>query len=347
MSSLSRYLAAAVAVGLTLAVVGLIESRVTLPATLLLYLVPVVLTATRWGLGPAVFASVLSVLGHDLLFVQPVGTLGVGRADEAIGLVLLLFVAVVTAQLAVAARRAIEKEQEATLARRSDEMKTALLRAVSHDLRTPLASIKASVSGLRQADAAYTDDDRAELLAAIEDESDRLDRLVGNLLDASRLEAGAVQLHKDPQDLRELVRAVVARLQPLLAGRPVRLLIPDDLPLVPCDYDQIDHVLTNLLENAARHTPPGTRVDIIVECVPQHDEVRVTVADGGPGVPAEDRERVFLPFERGPTRVGGSGLGLAIARGFVEAHDGRAWVDETPGGGARFTFTLPLAGASV
>jgi two-component system sensor histidine kinase KdpD len=313
-----------------------------LPAALLLYLLPVVLAATRWGIGPAVFAALVSVLGHDLLFVQPVGTLSVERADEAVGLVLLLFVAVVTAQLAVTARHALEKEQEAALARRSDDMKTALLRAVSHDLRTPLASIKASVSGLRQADAAYTDEDRAELLAAIEEESDRLDRLVGNLLDASRLEAGAVTLHKDPQDLRELVRAVVARLQPLLANRPVTLSLPDDVPLVECDYAQIDHVLTNLLENAARHTPNGTAVQVSLR--PEPDALRVEVTDRGPGVAPPDRERVFLPFERGPTRVGGSGLGLAIARGLVEANGGRLWVEEAAEGGACFTFILPLNG---
>src|SRR5579859_5840414 len=265
MALVGRYVLAGVAVGLTLFVVGLIEARASLPTALLLYLLPVVLAATRWGYGPAVFASVVSVLGHDLLFVQPVGTLSVARADEAVGLALLLFVAVVTAQLASAARRAGEKEQEAAVARRSDEMKTALLRAVSHDLRTPLASIKASASGLRQPDADYTEDDRAELLAAIEEESDRLDRLVGNLLEASRLEAGAVTLHKDPQDLRELVKAVLARLQPMLADRPVRLAIPDDLPLVPCNYAQIDLVLTNLLENASRHTPAGTPITLTLE----------------------------------------------------------------------------------
>jgi two-component system sensor histidine kinase KdpD len=220
-------------------------------------------------------------------------------------------------------------------------MKTALLRAVSHDLRTPLASIKASVSGLRQADAEYTDEDRAELLAAIEEESDRLDRLVANLLDASRLEAGAMRLHRDPQDLRELVRAVVARLQPMLGERPLNLSLPEDLPLVRCDYAQIDHVLTNLLENAARHTPLGGAVTVTLSC--QTDAVRVQVADRGPGVPAADRVRVFLPFERGPTRVGGSGLGLAIARGLVEANGGRLWVEDAVGGGAQFTFTLPLA----
>ncbi|MDQ6672089.1 MAG: PAS domain-containing sensor histidine kinase [Chloroflexota bacterium] len=343
MTPLGRYVAAGVAVGLTLFVVGVIESRASLPTALLLYVLPVVLAATRLGRGPAILVSLLSVLGHDLLFVQPVGTLSVARADEAVGLVLLMFVAVVIAQLASAARRAGEKEQEASLARRSDAMKTALLRAVSHDLRTPLASIKASASGLRQADAVYTDEDRAELLAAIEDEADRLDRLVANLLEASRLEAGAATPHKEPQDLRELVRAVLSRLQPMLADRPVRLTLPDELPLVACNYAQIDHVLTNLLENAARHTPPGTPIDLSVALEP--DAVRVQVADAGPGIAPTDRERVFFPFERGPTRVGGSGLGLAIARGLVQAHDGRLWVDQAALGGARFNFTLPVDGA--
>jgi two-component system sensor histidine kinase KdpD len=346
-ANVRRYGASLIAAGVTLVVVGFIQAHAALPSALLLYLLPVVLAATRIGLGPAVMVSVLCVLGHDLLFVQPVGTLSVERADEALGLALLLFVAVVTAQLAVTARQALERHQEAALARRSDAMKTTLLRAVSHDLRTPLSSIKASVSGLRQADAAYTDEDRAELLAAIEEESDRLDRLVGNLLDASRLEAGAMTMHKDPQDMRELTRAVVARLQPLLAERQMVVSIPDDLPLVPCDYAQIDHVLTNLLENAARHTPSGTTVEVTASRT--SDGVRIDVIDHGPGIAPGDRERVFLPFERGATRGRGSGLGLAIARGFVQAHGGRLWLEDGPAetsgsrsGGARFAFVLPL-----
>jgi len=325
-----------------LAIVGVIEARAALPTTLLLYLVPIILAATRWGRGPAILAVLISVLGHDLFFVEPVGTLTIARADETVGLALLLLVAIVTAQLADDARRGAEKEHEVALARRSDALKTALLHAVSHQLRTPLASIKASVSALRQADTAYTEDDRAELLAAIEEEADRLDRLVRNLLDASRLQAGALTPHKQPQDLRELSRSVSGRLQPVLAGRPLRLEIPEDLPLVACDYAQIDQVLTNLLENAARHTPPGTPVHVSMTC--EEKAVRIEVADQGPGVPVADRERLFGSFERGHTRAEGTGLGLAIARGLVEAHGGRLWVEAgSYGRGARFLFTLPLA----
>src|SRR5438477_5333085 len=247
---LGQHALALAAVAATLLLVGLLHSSVVdLPAAILLYLVPIVLAASRWGRGPAITAAVTSILGHDLLFVDPRGTFSVARADEALGLVLLLFTALVTAQLADGARRGAETAREAAVARRSDQLKTSLLRAVTHNLRTPLASIKASVSGLRQPDAAFADEDRAELLAEIEEEADRLDRLVTNLLDASRLEAGRVRLSSHPHDLAELISAVFDRLQPRLAGRSVSVEIPEDLPPVACDYAQIDQVVTNLIEN--------------------------------------------------------------------------------------------------
>src|ERR671936_1931615 len=212
---LVQHLLAIAAVGATFLVVGLLQSTVVdLPAAILLYLVPIVLAASRWGRGPAITAVVAAILGHDLLFVDPRGEFSVARADEALGLVLLLFVALVTAQLADGARRGAETARAAAVARRSDELKTALLRAVTHNLRTPLASIKACVSGLRQPDAMFAEEDRADLLAEIEEEADRLDRLVTNLLDASRLDAGGLRLSTHPQDLAELIAAVIDRLQP-------------------------------------------------------------------------------------------------------------------------------------
>jgi two-component system sensor histidine kinase KdpD len=211
-------------------------------------------------------------------------------------------------------------------------------------LRTPLASIKASVSGLRHPDATFAEEDRAELLAEIEEEADRLDRLVTNLLDASRLEAGGVTVRRHPQDLAELVSAVVDRIQTRLTGRQVTVTveIPDELPPVSCDYAQIDQVVTNLLENAVIHTPPGTPV--LARAERENGAVRVEIVDGGPGIPLNDRERLFQPFERGRTRAPGTGLGLTIARGFVEAHGGKLWVeDKDSEPGSRFVFTLPIA----
>jgi K+-sensing histidine kinase KdpD len=341
----ANYVKAILVVGVTLLAVGLLQGSVAeLPSAVMLYLIPIILAATRWGRGPAIVAVIASVLGHNYFHVEPVGTFTIARADDALGLVLLLITALVTAQLADSARQGAVAAQEATIVRRSDALKTALLRAVSHDLRTPLGTIKASVSGLRQHGAAYTEADRAELLAAIEEEADRLDRLVANLLDASRLEAGTLHPHKRTQDLHELVGAVVARLQPLLAGRSVQVEIPDTLPTVPCDYSQIDQVVTNLLENAVLHTPP--HAGVVIRARQDRDAVRTEVADEGTGIAPPDRQRIFQPFERGPTRGRGSGLGLAIARGLVEAHGGQLWVEDGPAGGACFVFTLPLgAGA--
>jgi two-component system, OmpR family, sensor histidine kinase KdpD len=337
---LLQHLQALAAVGLTFVAVGVLQSTVVdLPAAILLYLVPIVLAASNWGRGPAITAAVAAILGHDLLFVDPRGTFTVAHADEALGLVLLLFTALVTAQLADGARRGAATAREVTVARRSDELKTALLRAVTHNLRTPLASIKASVSGLRQPGANFAEEDRAELLADIEEEADRLDRLVTNLLDASRLEAGGLVPSARAQDLGELIGAVVDRLTPRFAGRTVGVEIGEELPPVACDYAQIDQVVTNLLENALIHTPTGTSV--LTRASSDDGMVRVEVIDHGPGVPNDDRERLFRPFERGQTHAAGSGLGLTIARGFVEAHGGKLWVENGTDDGARFVFTLP------
>jgi two-component system sensor histidine kinase KdpD len=339
------YLRTVAAVALTVAAVAAIRRWVELPTAVLLYLVPVTLAATRWGRGPSVLAAVLSVTLHNLLFVEPVGTLSVDHPADAFSLVLLLFTALVTAQLADSARRGARAERDAAVARRSDELKTALLRTVSHELRTPLASIKASVSGMRQTDASYTPEDRAELLESIEDETDRLDRLVENLLDASRLETGALTPRLAPNDLQGLVNAVMTKMRDRLRGRTVRLDIPDDLPPVACEYALVEQVVRNLIENAILHTGPDVAVSIDVH--QQNGMVRTAICDDGPGIPKNDRERLLRPFERGATQAHGSGLGLAIARGFIEAHHGRLWIEAGPnGGGTRLVFTLPVWSSS-
>jgi two-component system sensor histidine kinase KdpD len=334
------YALALASVAFTIGLIALLRTWFEIPTAVLLYLVPIIFAATRWGRGPAVTAAVVAALGHDYFFIPPLGMLTVTKPDEAVGLGLLLFTALATAQLADAARRGAQQERAAMVARQSDEVKTALLHAVTHELRTPLASIKANVSGLRQPEVPYSDADRAELLAAIDDEADRLDRLVANLLDASRLEAGVLVLHKQSQDLAELVRAVRARLAPVLGTREVGLEVQSNMPLVRCDYGQVDQVVSNLLENAARHTPAGT--PIYVRLTADDEEAHLDVVDHGPGLADEDRSRLFRPFERGRTPAPGSGLGLSIARGLAEAHGGRLDVQQAEGGGAHFSLTLPL-----
>jgi two-component system sensor histidine kinase KdpD len=231
---------------------------------------------------------------------------------------------------------------------RTDALRAALLSSVSHDLRTPLSSIKAAASSLLQEDVQWDDEARHSFALAIVRESDRLNRLVANLLDMSRIEAGVLKPEKEWYPLDELIHDVLGRMQPLFQGREVHTDIPDDLPPVELDYLQIDQVLTNLLENAIRYTPPGSPIDISVQLC--EDSVLVSVADRGPGVPPSDMERVFDKFYRvlnseKAARTTGSGLGLAVCRGLIEAHGGRIWVENRQGGGALFRFTLPLGKA--
>jgi len=236
-----------------------------------------------------------------------------------------------------------QQSMQVEVLRRTDALRTALLSSVSHDLRTPLASIKAAASSLLQEDMQWDEDTRRSFANTIEREADRLNRLVENLLDMSRIEGGALKPEKEWYAISALVQDVVERLQPLLHGREIRTSLPPDLPPVQVDYLYIDQVLTNLLENAVRYTPPGSPIDISAEV--KDGQVLVSVADRGPGIPPGQRERIFDKFYRVLTYqrdTRGSGLGLAVCRGLVEAHGGRIWVESRMGGGALFRFTLPL-----
>jgi len=233
---------------------------------------------------------------------------------------------------------------------RTDALRSALLSSVSHDLRTPLASIKAAASSLLQEDVQWDDDARRSFARSIEGEADRLNRLVGNLLDMSRIENGALKPEKELYYLSEVIHDVLGRMHPLLKEHPVRTDLPENLPPVELDYLQIDQVLTNLIENAIRYTPSESPVEISVKC--EGERVVIRVADRGPGIPIADRERVFDKFYRVlgnmhnahyPTT--GSGLGLAVCKGLVEAHGGRIWTEPRDGGGAVFLVTLPVEAA--
>ncbi len=250
----------------------------------------------------------------------------------------------VATQLAGAIERSRLRRRatDAEILRRTDELKNALLGAVSHDLRTPLASIVASAGSLRQTDVRWTDAERESFLSDIEHEARRLTRIVGNLLDLSRMESGTLHPERSWYDLAALIDDVVGRLRPLTQEHPVEVRVPEDLPPISLDYVEIDQVLSNLIENAARHTPAGTPIAISAQV--EGDEVVVEVSDDGPGVPSDALDRVFEPFFRGPSGgpPRGTGLGLAVARGLVEAHGGRISVRNRPGRGAVFQFTLPV-----
>jgi two-component system sensor histidine kinase KdpD len=200
---------------------------------------------------------------------------------------------------------------------------------------------------LRQPGARVTEGARTELLATIESQTDRLTRLVSNLLDASRLAGGRLVLNQQPQNLAEIVSRALSQLRDELRQHRVIVELPFDLEHVACDDVHIEQVFFNLLENGARYTPPGTTLRITGERVGKMVQVEVT--DDGPGIRNDDRARIFAPFERGTTITEGTGLGLSIARGFVEAHGGRIWLVEQNrvDAGASFAFTVPVWAAAV
>ena len=234
-----------------------------------------------------------------------------------------------------AARAQIEVEAERT--------RNTLLSSVSHDLRTPLAVITGATSSLLQRKEALTETDRRELAQVAFEESERLNRFVGNLLDMTRLESGAIHVTKEWQLLEEVIGAALNRIHSRTARQAIHVSIPADFPLVQFDESLIEQVLNNLLENALKYSPPNTPIDISAQA--GADEITVEVADRGPGLQPGDEERIFDKFYRTqPSLTKGVGLGLAICRGIIQAHGGRIWAENRPGGGAVFRFTLPVSG---
>jgi two-component system sensor histidine kinase KdpD len=222
-----------------------------------------------------------------------------------------------------------------------DRLQKTLMGAVSHDLRTPLATIKISATTLRNPDAELGADERQELLTLIDDQVDRLNRLVTNLLDMSRVQAGALELRRQPVAVVDLVREAMSGLGLTDGSGHVVLDLAPDLPAVDVDHLLIGQVLTNLLDNASRYAPPDTAITVSGRRRPD-GYVEVAVTDSGPGVRPDDRTAVFQMFT-GRGSAGGSGVGLWIAKAFVEAHGQQIWVQDAEGHGARFAFTLPVA----
>lgn len=332
----------------------------------LLLVVPVVAAAVFGGRGAALLTAAVATGAYNVAFIRPYWTVKIAIEEDAVALGVFLAVASVVGTLVAreeARRQSVDQAtaEMSTLHDRYDEVeaererlaeetnrlavleqvdrqRSALLRSVSHDLRTPLATIRAVTSDLGS-DTGYDEATKQELLALVGDEAERLDRIVANLLDLSRIEAGALRPERQAVALDELVANRVRRLARLFRQVRVQVDLPADLPLVDADYTQLDQVLTNLLENAARHAPPRSTVRIGAR--DRGEMVEVTVADEGVGVARFERERIFEPFRRGEGSAS-SGVGLAICRAIVEAHGGAIDVESAPGGGARFCFTLPV-----
>jgi len=307
----------------------------------ILLVVPVVAAAILGGRAVAI-----AVMGESAvalaLFLPPLGKPAVTASDDIAALVLFAVVAGIlgslVATIMTSERRRTEADRERLAALESaEQQRKALLRSVSHDLRTPLATIRAATDEL-DGDIAHDDATRHELSGLVIKEVDRLDRIVANLLSLSRIEAGALLPDLQPIDLEDVVRAGVDRLGTMAGGVGIEVDAEPGLPLVAGDFSQLDQVVTNLVENAVRHSPPTG----IVRCELRtaSDAVVLRVADQGSGFDPQVRARAFDPFAAA-TGAGSSGIGLAICRSIVDAHHGTIEIGDAPGGGAVVSVTIP------
>jgi K+-sensing histidine kinase KdpD len=352
------------------------SGHINLTTIALALLLAVLFVATLWGSRPALLASALGMLCFNFFFLPPVHTFTIADPDNWIALAAFLITAVTAGQLSAREKRraeeaeagrreierlygelrgAFERASHAEALRQSERLKSALLDAVTHDLRTPLTSIKASVSILLEyrgeADDTESPEDREQraLLKVVDQEADRLDRFVEGLVDLARIEAGEMTLRRNWGAVDEIVEAALRRAEALTGQHHVEVFVEDELPSARVDARAVAEVVYTLLDNASKYSPTGTRIRVEAARAPG-EMVRITIEDQGRGIPKELRERVFDKFFRatgdGATmqnRPRGVGMGLAIARGIVEAHGGRIWIEDGAGGrGTRVTFTVPL-----
>lgn len=442
----------------------LLRNVLSTPIIALLYLLPVILSATVWGLGPGILTSLAAFLAFNYLFIPPFHTFAVWHTEDLLALIVFLLVAVVISQLLGMARAGIlaatSREREATLLyelsmalsglqeipaigqtlagqiceafradrvevtiqpgvagqsfscgspagassshpnstsfplatargnhgsiliwraasplssqekrmlrtfasqgalavehsqlseesnrarilEESDRLKSTLLSSVSHELRTPLATIKASVTSLRSDDGDLDQAARQELLSAIEEETDHLNLLVGNLLSSTRLELGALNPQKKWNSLAEIVRGVLRRMHQVTAHHILRVTVPEDLPSVSVDYFQMEQVFTNLISNSVKYAPVNTEIEISAREEPENKAIHIEVSNQSPPVPDQDLGRIFDKFYRitAADRVTGTGLGLSICKGIIEAHGGRIWAEN---GDGKFIFHISL-----
>ena len=299
----------------------------TIPALLLL--VPVTLTSVLTDRFIALAVAILAACVYALVFIPPVGAMRIGLTEDVFVLITFVLVALVVGMLK-------GRERERAVRNLLDERRALLLRGVSHDLRSPLTTIHAISTQLRHG-IGHDDAIRDELLDRVVHESERLDRIVGNLLSVSRVQAGALAPALEPESLDQLVTLAVDRLEPADCRRVV-VHVPAELPDVLVDAVQVDQVLTNLLDNAVRHGGPDGVVTVHAEQVDR--VVRVTVSDDGAGFATDVRDHLFEPLARSDHRR--AGLGLTVCKAIIDAHTGTIWAGDSPGGGACVRFTLPL-----
>ncbi|HTL47059.1 MAG TPA: DUF4118 domain-containing protein [Verrucomicrobiae bacterium] len=323
---------------------GELLKRTIEPINLIMfYLLAVIVAGIRWGHGPAVLTSVLSVLAFDFFLIPPYLTFGVEDFQYVFTFAGFLIVGLITSELMTKTKEQARKARQLELLRATKKLQTALLNSVSHDLRTPLASIIGSISMLLQDEPSLAEETIKGLLRDAYGESLRLNRLVGNLLDMTRLEAGALNLSFKSCDLRDVLGVALQELADKLEQRRIKTQIPHDLPEISADFSLIMKVLVNLIDNAAKYSSEDTPIRIAAKT--QGDRIKIEIMDEGIGIAPKDLKPIFDKFYRAshPSTVEGLGLGLSIAKGIVEAHHGEIWAESGAGKGTTFVVLLPYS----
>lgn len=374
------YLVAGLSVGALTLILKLLGGHVNATTVSLALLLNVLFIATRWGSLPALLASVLAMLCFNFFFLPPSGTFNIAATDNWIALIAFLITAVTAGQLSASVKRraeeaesgkreigrlyaelreAFERASHAEALRQSEKLKSALLDAVTHDLRTPLTSIKASITTLLdevRGDPPLTLDgeSRLEMMEVIDEESDRLNRFINGLIELARIEAGELQLRRRWGVVDEIISAALTRAEPIMRQHRIELEVEQELPGVRVDESAVSEVVYTLIDNAVKYSAQGSRIRISAQRA-GNDLIQMSVEDEGRGVAPDLRERVFDKFFRATrdgdvstTQPTGTGMGLAIAKGIVEAHGGKIWIESAKGGkGTRVVFTLPIGDDEV
>ncbi|HEY7912519.1 MAG TPA: DUF4118 domain-containing protein [Blastocatellia bacterium] len=364
-SPAAGYGAAVLGVAAATAALKLPGEAVNETTVALTMLLVVLFIATLWGSRPAIAASLAGVLCFNFFFLPPTGTLTIEHPHNWVALVAFLITAITAGHLSASARRraeeaeagrreierlytelreAFERASHAEALRQSERLKSALLDAVTHDLRTPLTSIKASATALLDEGVAPDDEARRDMLEVIDEECDRLNHFIEGLVELARIEAGELQLRRRWGNIEEIISGALARAKKITLDHRVEVETERELPAVRMDSRAVSEVLYALVDNAAKYSPAGTTIRITA-ARDRDESVRMSVEDQGRGVEAGLRERVFDKFFRATRAAGprGIGMGLAIARGIIEAHGGKIWIEDGPAGrGARVIFTLPV-----
>jgi K+-sensing histidine kinase KdpD len=378
MPSIRRWAAYALAVaGIIVVTVSLklFDGNINATTVALALLVIVLFVATAFGSGPAVVASLVGGVCFNYFFLPPVGTLNIADPHNWIALLAFLITAITAGQLSARAKRraeeayaaqqeverlyhelqdSFERSSQAKALKQSERLKSALLDAVTHDLRTPLTSIKASVTTLLDgersrergaAEGQLGNEGRREMLEVIDEEADRLDRFIEGLMELARIEAGEMHLRRKWSSLNEIIVAAMKRAEPRTRAHRVELWLDEELPAVRVDERAMSEVVYVLVENAAKYSPPASIIRVLAKGGEQ-GSVQLVVEDRGPGIPVELRERVFDKFFRamrdGDKSKSGTGMGLAIAKGIVEAHGGHISIaDSGDSNGIRVVVVLP------